>query len=623
MVLSTPDGSTHELRPLGFEAYPGVGNQGWRKGFYKDTPDSTGQPMRYYSYDGSFLWAVIYPQGGPILWEVHMLDGTSITQSNLGQHIKDTRGNTIEIISTTNLAGDVTTTCKDLQTGRQISYTFTAADNTGVVEYRSVNNTPQTITIKFENKPLVGKAINAGDRHCLSWGTLINDNYLTITSIVLPETEPNITRELSFEYNSDTIDTLSQPIQFKSGCSEPVQQIFQASRGCGELSRVTLPSGAVSEYIYKRDGEQNTLATFRFAARMVAGNTLQQKRLLHDGVTDVWDYTINSVSGQVSGPDGTLVKEEFFQKDTEFGANSGGTNGFEGLVYRTTRKQASNNQNVTIQERRWAMKKFDGGVDDAPNGVVAFNPIVTSEFTTLCDDEGDPSQMSARKFDYDFNGNQTSVAEYGFFDPDSVLDDPNGVPFDVPEGLAPVRTITSSFYNAAPTAASSNVYAKRGIGNPPTPRVLSAIKQTTNGAAQSRFSYDGQAFENAPTAGLITREEHWDNGIANGGTPKWIPVTYVYDSFGNKSSITDPRNNITTLVYDSQTHAQPVSITVDPLNQTGQQTSSTSYDFSTGLVLTQTDVNGKVTTFDYTNQLLSAIDPLGRVGVVTGPAVAS
>ena len=40
-------------------------------------------------------------------------------------------------------------------------------------------------------------------------------------------------------------------------------------------------------------------------------------------------------------------------------------------------------------------------------------------------------------------------------------------------------------------------------------------------------------------------------------------------------------------------------------------------------MLTQTDVNGNVTSFDYINQRTNAIDPFGRVGVVTGPAVSS
>jgi hypothetical protein len=76
-----------------------------------------------------------------------------------------------------------------------------------------------------------------------------------------------------------------------------------------------------------------------------------------------------------------------------------------------------------------------------------------------------------------------------------------------------------------------------------------------------------------PTAGNLTKEEHWDNR-AN----KWLPTTHIYDStYGNLTSTTDPLGNVTTIVYDSLNHAQPVSVTVDPLNGTGQQTGQTSY----------------------------------------------
>ncbi|MEK6289568.1 MAG: hypothetical protein AABO57_27960, partial [Acidobacteriota bacterium] len=272
MVLHTPDGATHELRSPEGQVYTGVGNQTWRQGFYQNTPYNTGQPMRYYSYDGSFLWAVIYPLGGPIGWEVYMQDGTKITQfgaqSTYAQQITDTNGNSIGINSTTNLAGDVTTTCTDVQTGRQISYTHIAANDTGLVQYKTVGGISQTTTVNFANKTLTGKAINAGDRLCGNWGTILGEEFKVITSIVLPQTEPNITRQISFDYNSDTIDTISPPIEFRSYCGEPVEYISEASRGLGELSRITLPWGASAEYVYKQDGNQTGplgLSNNRFA----------------------------------------------------------------------------------------------------------------------------------------------------------------------------------------------------------------------------------------------------------------------------------------------------------------------------------------------------------------------
>ena len=77
---------------------------------------------------------------------------------------------------------------------------------------------------------------------------------------------------------------------------------------------------------------------------------------------------------------------------------------------------------------------------------------------------------------------------------------------------------------------------------------------------------------------------------------------------------------VTQFFYDA-TMALPSSVVVDPLNGTGQQTTSTVYDFASGLPTSVTDPNGRTTSTSYTNQLLGtgAVDPFGRPGVVTDP----
>lgn len=609
MIFRTPDGTTHELRPLEGHPYTGVGAQDWRRGFYADTPDTTGQAMRYYSYDGSFLWAVINPLGSQVQWTVYMPDGTSVAQfgaqASFIQQIKDTNGNKIDITSTTNLAGDVSTVCKDVQTGREIRYNFTAATNTGLVQYQKVGGAWETITVNFASKTLTGKVINAGDRVCLDWGTLLAEPFQVITSIVFPQTEPGVTRRMSFEYNSDTIETLDPPFEFRSGCGAPVELIHSASRGWGELSSMTLPSGAVAEYAYKRDGNSTVLNFLNY--RLVPGNGLAEKKLTHDGVTDVWIYAINNVSGQVTAPDGLVTKQDFFSRGTEYGGGTGGTTGFEGLVYRTTQMKASNGQKMIVQESQWEMRKFNGGVDDSPGGKVAFNSVVTKEFTTLCNSSGNPSQMSAKEFQYDFNGHRTSVAEYDFFDPGAVMRDENGVPVAVP-GVSAVRISTTNFHNGAPLPLSTTVYAKRLIGSA-TPLILNAPQETTVGASRTQFNYDG-VDGMPPTKGNLTKLSKWE------GT-KWIHTSHTYDPVtGNRTSTTDPKLNVTRFFYDA-TKAKPSTVEVDPLNGSGPQTSSVVYDFWTGLATSVTDANHQTASTDYTNQLLGTSDPFGRPGVIT------
>jgi YD repeat-containing protein len=136
------------------------------------------------------------------------------------------------------------------------------------------------------------------------------------------------------------------------------------------------------------------------------------------------------------------------------------------------------------------------------------------------------------------------------------------------------------------------------------------------GASQTRFSYDGQGFGAAPTLGNLTRVSKWDDQAG-----AWRDTTYGYDSYGNKITITDPNNHVTNIVYDPATHAQPTQVTVDPLNGTGAQTTTTVYDYWTGMVTSVTDPNNQTTTTDYTNHRLGAVDPFGRPGVVTAPPV--
>lgn len=115
MFLVTPDGSQHELRPRDYS--PGA-TQNYRIGFYKDTPETTGVQMRYYSFDGSYLFARIDPYtGAPTNWEVYLPDGTRISNNGSIQKITDTNGNQIRILTETDTQTGVTTiTYTDLGT---------------------------------------------------------------------------------------------------------------------------------------------------------------------------------------------------------------------------------------------------------------------------------------------------------------------------------------------------------------------------------------------------------------------------------------------------------------------------------------------------------------------------
>ena len=103
VMLTTPDGATHELRPLDYLSYSDTLSQhNYLRGYYKDDPNTANTALRYYSYDGSHLWARIDPSpylysGAAPSWIIYLPDGTRVEQSNGIQRIIDTNGNKIKI----------------------------------------------------------------------------------------------------------------------------------------------------------------------------------------------------------------------------------------------------------------------------------------------------------------------------------------------------------------------------------------------------------------------------------------------------------------------------------------------------------------------------------------------
>jgi len=117
----------------------------------------------------------------------------------------------------------------------------------------------------------------------------------------------------------------------------------------------------------------------------------------------------------------------------------------------------------------------------------------------------------------------------------------------------------------------------------------------------TKSSYDGQAWNTAPTKGSVTRVETM---LAyNGGNPGFITEHIcTYDSYGRKLESTDIRGNKTVTAYQPSTGG--------PLTGTTQTTqlgwvTSTTLEPAWNLPLSTTDTNGRKIDFAY--------DPLGRL----------
>jgi YD repeat-containing protein len=604
VVLIMPDGSERELRPLDYSAY--AGTQDFMRGYYNVIP--SGSPMRYYTRDGSFMYAKI---SSVTDWTIYMPDGTRIVQTPDGvQRVQDTNGNKVKIFSDTNGQH-----YQDEQTGREIRVVYDPAANSGQgryrVFYKTVTGIEHYVDVNMGTTIVQGKTYPVQDFDGVNENICQKDHFLytelqVVRDIVFPQTEPGQTRKFVFSYNSDTTESTTSSVLWTCGGSYE-DYTRTASVGWGELSRVIAPPGTIqtaayTDYSYPLTG-QHSLA---FTADDLTHNGIMQKNLNHDGIVDTWTFGTGTSGYAVTAPDGNHVSESSYC----------GTYGLPGCVTDKVSLSYRTRRPFIMTERHWINLVFSGGDNIGPSGLITtFNPVVDYEYTTLLDANDNKLKMSAKKFQHDYNGNVTQTIEYDWFDPALVSRDAEGVPTGVPASATVLRTTNSSHYNQASTSTSANVYAKRPLATV-TPLILNAPRETTVGPSIVRFSYDGQAFDVAPTVGNLTTTKTWVDLDS-----KWITTSITYGLYGNLATTTDGRGKITQFAFGDSTHALPTSITVDPQNSTGTQTASTTYDYDTGLVTSQTDVNGQVTTIDYTNQVVGTIDPFGRPGIVKAPQI--
>lgn len=436
-ILIAPDGSEHELRPTdGYTYYSGT--REYLRNYYNMKPDLLNAPMRYHSLDGSYMSVIINPSSYATQWTVSMKDGTQVIQYSSGiQRIKDTNGNSVKIYADTNGMH-----YQDEQTGREIRY---GAD--GKIWYQTVGGGSHSIDIVWGTTNVQGKvyrvnAWNDGGGETGSGTACTHDEPLdtqlaVIREIVFPVTEPGQPgRKFTFNYNSDTTSTASDEVQWSS-CSFMIQTYSRTvSKGMGELSQITTPTGAVVNYSYSRDQMHNLGEPDE-----IAKGTVTQKQVIHDGTTDTWFYSIDEFGGTggiMAAPDGSTSGEAAYSSRPGFGQYFG-SGGMAGLVYRSgfSAKQ--------IVERHWVTTPFSGANNSATAAALTatFNPVVDAEYPTLLDDSPshNPIKMSAKTYQYDFNGNVTQTTEYDWFDPALVSRDAAGVPTGVPGSAVVLRVV--------------------------------------------------------------------------------------------------------------------------------------------------------------------------------------
>lgn len=231
LSLLTPDGGKHELRLAGYTDGDGYQNI-WQDG----NPACSGGPLvettlSYYTTDGTFLRLDIEHDSDSNAsnnpWTLFLPDGGRVTGGASSQRIYDRNNNYIEIVNGI-YAGHSATYLND-QVGRSIIIEYESATNQDSIHVRGVDNVLLTSTVAWTNIQ-VRKSYTSEAGPAFSYPPI----WRSVSQINLPSQAGSLS--YIFGYNANE--------------SNPTV-------GWGEISSITLPSGAKSTYTYLQDNQNS------------------------------------------------------------------------------------------------------------------------------------------------------------------------------------------------------------------------------------------------------------------------------------------------------------------------------------------------------------------------------
>ena len=595
--LRMPDGSEHEMRIDGsFPTY--IGGREYLLNYYNTHGFPPFIPTgRLYTVDGTYITATY---GGPGDYTIYLKDGTRIESAPGGQRIKDSNGNSILVTGNS---------AKDEQANREIKWSQTTYNGQKAtkVEYQSVGGTWQTVWVIWGTTEVNGQLYRTKDwdrnrfpdgHECERHVELREAGFDVIREIILPATEQSAApQKYTFGYNSDTsVSQTTTNVRFQCvGRSPPVTTYTRNVTGMGEVSRVITPAGAEIKYHYTHDPIASSGSRLVLSSDRLVQDSVVEKEVVHDGTHDIWKYDLPfggfTENSSVINPDGSVLSAKYYPTDS-LRTRIAGSNGLGGLTYRTTQS------GKVMTERHWTLLGGPNlfGFGSSAGQRVTFNPVVDTEYTALLADNGNRVLMTAKEFQYDYNGELLQTIEYDWFSAGSVTFSNDGfaLPTGVPIGAAVLRVTNNSYYNRAAGINSINAYQKRRLGTLPViigkPQEVTVGSLTTVKSA-TRFSYDGFLYGVAPTLGNLTRVSAF-----NDVSSRWIDTLTGYDSHGNVASQTDANNNQTQITYGSingYSSLYPTQ-TITAYGSSVARIMTAAYDLYTGLVTTATDVDNNL-----------------------------
>jgi len=584
--MKFPDGSEHVFRPRGQndvlnDDYFRYRPDGWSTYCLQDQPDFTGT-MVYYSADGTYMRLDILHDSDANWannpWTLYLPDGSRITGGNAPQRIYDRNNNYVEIQNITYNNHPATKIVDQLDRYIIVEYgpavaPYPEIGRDFIHAWRTENGqqTQLTWTVKWRDV-YVNKGYyrnNLGE----SMGIRITPSVVGLDELVFPAQSGGLSYR--FTYNPDN----------------PVSE-----RGWGEVSTMTVPSGAQVKYQFVFDGfgAPNDGIT---AEQVLLLNQPTQKdltyQLEYDGsstpTTETWQYEFLTTESQIIAPDGGITREYFF--DTTMGSIWE-----SGLSYKTVKPDG-----MTI-ERIWKQNiPYDYGNTFFPRA----NSYLKTEFISIKNAAGSLVSTAIKDYTYEKNGNLTQEAQYDWVSYGSVQRNQWGNPTGaIPPG-APVKRVTvNDYFNQTPPADwntyNPNIYTQ--ASSPSFRQALQASEVRWGFADTTALTRKEITYDNPSTTGNPIEEKNWDStegGLTRPLNPSnSISEFQQYDSFGNITLLTDSRGNQTQNIYDPVngfTNLYPTETKV-ALGSNVQRRKTAEYDFHSGLVTRSTDSDNNVST---------------------------
>ncbi|HRI05068.1 MAG TPA: RHS repeat-associated core domain-containing protein [Pyrinomonadaceae bacterium] len=604
-----PDGSQHKLCVLDGSGNPDCAFTTYTNSTFVD----------YFTMDGTYLKIRVTATGGydvmGMTWTMSMPDGTQVINKPAGtsvaQRTIDRNGNKVDITenATDSNYSNLRTTYIEDDMGRKIvilyEYDHTSHPNEDKVYFDGFGGEDMFTLVKWRTVN-VKKVLKTCQGSCTPLGSYlqnIDHDFKMVERIYLPAPVSAPTQFGSlfyeFDYNDDIV----------SGSSP------QATVGWGEVSKVTLPSDAYTEYEYTTDNQ--TGASVK--AHWLTNNRPTQKESHYDETydgstasrTDTWTYS-GGTTPTITGPDGGVTTQYF-------GTVQGFNPGTGDVLLKTVRPDGSITDSYYVANNPIAAGTYDG----------VANNFVKYEYNTIADSSGSPSKTAIKEYSRDKNGNVTEVKEYDFVAYSSVPRDGNGFVTGLPSGISSsLKRITQTeYYNPVPDSASTtyndadSYHLNSSSRLRSLPKASEVLNSSSTPQSRSEITYDYTDYSGSNTkGGNPTATKVWDSTKGSYSNPltsgNWITTSATYDSYGNPTLTTDARGVDTTITYGCIDGNVSCSGTLKDLyptkvekasNYSGVKLTSTStYDFSSGLQLTSTDEDNN----DLTNK--TEYDKLGR-----------